>query len=214
MRSFALGMGWILVVLFLSAAAFGQALNDGAVEGVLFYKDQAFSDEASAAWPFEYRSVASNEKISMVVTREGRRMRLRSDQILLAIPYPGRGDLTQEEAMRLCDLASARFPQHRQLISNIRTGWQKVMPEDYQRHAHVSAVRRGLADQLIVRMQEEARRVGEMVAKLVRGDAKPSPAPQVAETQPGGDPLDYRQNLKIIEDYYQKAGEMGAEPSD
>jgi hypothetical protein len=172
-----------LFLMLAAGAASAQALQNRDVEGVLFFKEHSFTDSSQGAWPIEYRSAASNDRIMVITTRDGEQLRFLAGQVPDVIPYPGRGGLSREEALHLCDIALARYPQHAVLLTNIRNAWAKVSVSDYEKYAQPSQARQGVVDGVISSMVSEAERVKNQAASIVQApfvsllDKQPTPAP-------------------------------------
>lgn len=205
-----------LAVSYLAAAgSTAQSLKNPAVEGLMFLTNNAFNDPNESVRLVEYRSAAGNEKITLIVTREGRNLRLPSSDISLIVPYPGRSGFQKKEALAMCDLALARFPQHERLIKNIRSAWARVTRADYLAYQSQSAARQTALTGAMDTMAADARRVQENNAYKPREHAptlldkpKPTPAPRITEKDlqkrdPDATP-DLDDSLQTIRRYYEQ----------
>jgi len=209
----------ILAAIFAaSIAAHAQSLDNPCVEGVLFFQEHAFSDPKTSAWPVEYRSVASNDKIIIVMADGGRKLRLLATQVPMILPYPGRGGLGRDQAIMLCDAALANYPQHARLIGNVRKAWTKVTPQDYVKNAPASAARQGVLTGIIDGIAAEAEKIRARVATAIRRPPSspaetpsPTPAPDGNATGPeikAGGPAEVQKNLELIKDYYKQSEKL------
>lgn len=147
--------------LGIAAPLEAQSLKNPSVEGLLFIENGAFNEPTESARPVEFQSAGGNDKITLIVTREGRSLRLPASQIGLIVPYPGRGGFEKKEALALCDMAIHRYPQHEQLLKNVRSAWNKVTRSDYVAYQDYSAARQSAMTGATDTMAADAQRVQE-----------------------------------------------------
>lgn len=209
------------VALAFAMSASAQAIKNREVEGVFFLKQHSFTDPTKSTWAMEYRSASSNSQIILITTREGQSLRLLRGQVPDMIPYPGRGRITQAEALVLCDVALEKYPQYRALLTNVRKAWVRVGDSDYNQYAEPSLARQGLMDRVIDRMASEGERIqGEVAARPVQPfhtnsllEPKPSPTPAAEASRTAEENSatedDYISNLqKQAEEYTRQLREL------
>lgn len=216
--------GWATVAALVATASLqAQSLTNSSVEGLLFIQKGAFNNPEAAARPVEFQSASGNDKITIVVTREGRRLRLHSADIGLIIPYPGRGGFQKKEALALCDLAIQRYPQHETLLSNVRNAWNKVTRADYLAYQQQSAARQGMMDGAMETMAADAQRAQENSLFKPRertpnllDQPKATPAPRITskdleKRDPATDQPELTDSLETIRRFYQQLNQTPAE---
>ncbi len=202
--------------------AIAQSLKNPAVEGLMFLTNNAFSDPNESARPLEYRSAAGNDKITLIVTREGRNLRLPSSDISLIVPYPGRSGFQKKEALALCDLALQRFPQHERLLKNIRFAWARVTRADYLAYESYSTARQTAMNGAMDTMAADAQRVQENNAYKPRertptllDKPKPTPTPKITpkdlETPDPANPPDLDDSLEAVRKLYEQLNKSTGE---
>jgi len=210
----------LLGVLWLVSAQ-GQSLSDPSIKGVMFYKQHAFETDSTSVWPIEYRVITPSSQVMVVLTRQSKRLRVRPEQISLTIPYPGRGEITREEAIGLCDVALDRFPQHRSLIQNIHNAWEKLPPSPRVQQAQAPAPEKPntlaslwagftvKAEEVRVAIRNSISTTFESVTKQFAAKPTPTPAPAPFPRDEDGEKiigtLDLEKNLKIIQDFQEKS---------
>ena len=210
----------LLVGAICLASVHGQSLNDRSVGGVLFYKQHDFEPDTKSVWPIEYRSAASNNQIMVITARSGKRLRLRPQQVEIVISYPGRDNMTRDEALGLCDLALERFPQHSQIIRNIRLAWEQTpipLPKYQVGGKPKTPPKPGAIEVLWAGIVTKAGQIKDAVAQKFaqwttpKATPAPTPAPVIADTPSKDQTLDLEKNLKIIDNYYKKSAEIERE---
>lgn len=212
----------LLVGILFLASVQGQSLNDRSVGGVLFYKQHDFEPDTKSVWPIEYRSAASTTQIMVVTARSGKKLRLKPQQVQLTISYPERDNMTREEALGLCDLALERFPQHSQIIRNIRVAWEQTpvpLPKYQVGGKPKTPAKPGVIETVwagvVAKTEQFKAAVAAQYAQWTTPKATPAPAPTpspvVADAPSKDSPLDLQKNLKIIENYYKKSADVEKE---
>lgn len=212
-------LGFIGLVMVSIASGQAQSLKNPSVEGLMFLQNGAFNDPSESARPVEFQTAAGNEQITLVVTREGNKLRLHSSQIAFTLPYPGRAGLSKKEAVALCDLALQRFPQHERLIKNIRSAWANASRADLAAYGQYSVARQGIMNGAVDAMASDSLRTKEnkdnrpwsRTPSLLDGNPQAAPEPKIREKdlKPSKEPDEQElleKNLQTIQKYYQQAG--------
>lgn len=216
--------GFIAVFALAAAGAQAQSLKNPSVEGLMFLQNGAFNNPSESARPVEFQTASGNEQITLVITREGNKLRLHSSEIAFTLPYPGRAGLDKKEALALCDVALQRFPQHERLIKNIRTAWARASRADLAAYGQYSAARQGIMNGAVDSMAADSQRIKENKDNRPWArspsllDEKPTPTPEpkirdkdLKDSEKSDQQELLEKNLETIQKYYQQAGELSPE---
>lgn len=208
-----------LLALTMASAAVAQSLDKGSIEGALFYKEHAFLEDDSVQ-VIEYRSSKTFDQITYVETAKGARLRINNDQVAFVLCYPGRGEIGRQEALPICDLATARFPKYAAFIAKVKEGWVKMTPEEEKRQTRESGIRNSFLAHVLGEVRESAEPksppppggapsllddhrknlVPATPAPASPLDVKPSPAPAASPEKIPGVPAELQQQLQEIKE--------------
>ncbi len=154
----------LLLVALAGATSRAQSLDQGGVEGVLFYKEYPFLDDTSVQL-IEYRSSKTYDKITYLETARGKSMRISNEQVAFVLCYPGRSQVGRDEALAISDLATVRYPQFAPFIARVKSAWARMTPEEEKKQAHASEVRNSLLARVLNEVREASQYNGPAVPK-------------------------------------------------